>query len=278
MVPRIDRAFSKTNAASSGRPQLTYATLLVHLENILSVFARPLMIVGFFAAVAWFGVFPKLYPWLHLVALILFTIFFFDSLRRAHLKWSKPSPSLARRRVEEASGLSHRPLDALDDRLAVLGEDQMTLWQEHIARARQQVRDLRFPSWKLAFGERDPYALRYALLIMLIIGVLSGWGALGGRLLTAVNPMLGKLHMAAPALDAWITPPEYTHMPPIMIATPAGVRLDNAVIEVPEGSVITAHMAEKDGAAPTLSVNDDNQDFVAEDQKDFEVTQADYRG
>ncbi len=274
MVTRLDRALSNKNAASPGKSKLTFAHILVHLENILGVFARPLMVVGFFAALAWLGVFPKLYPWLHLAALVIFTIFFFESLGRARHVWRKPSSSAARRRVEEASGLKHRPLDALEDRPAVLGDDQMGLWQAHIAQARQQVENLHWPSWKLAFSERDPYALRYVLLIMLVIGVLSGWGALGGRLLTAINPMLGKLHMSTPALDAWITPPDYTHLPPIMIATPAGVRLDGKVIEVPEGSTISAHMAEKDGAAPTLSVNDESQDFVAEDQKDFEVTQV----
>ena len=57
-----------------------------------------------------------------------------------------------------------------------------------------------------AFPERDLYALRYALLILLMIGALSGWGALRRRLLTAINLALGKLHMARPALYAWITP------------------------------------------------------------------------
>ena len=41
--------------------------------------------------------------------------------------------------------------------------------------------------------------------------------------MTAVNPAIGpSLSLFHPALDAWITPPEYTGMAPIMIATPAG--------------------------------------------------------
>jgi uncharacterized protein (TIGR02302 family) len=274
MLPRSHRLFSFSNAVDSGRPQLTFARLIVSLENILSVFARPLMLAGFFAALAWLGVFAALYPWAHLVALVVFVIFLFDALGRARRHWRPTPPSLACRRVEEASGLQHRPLDVLEDRPITLGADQMALWQMHAARAREQIKNLRWPSWKLAFDERDPYALRYAMLILLVVGLLSGWGALGGRLIAAINPTLGKLHMTAPALDAWITPPEYTHLPPIMIATPAGMRLDKTVIDVPEGSILSAHLAEKDGAAPTLDVNDDSVSFTAEDQKDYEATQA----
>ena len=273
MNPRPS-ARSLLKAAQSGTSKLIFARIIVTAENILRVFGRPLLLAGAFVGLAWLGVFEALYPWAHLVALVLFTAVFFDSLGRARTQW-KPLPvGLARRRVEEASGLTHRPLDVLDDRPAIAGETEQNLWQMHAARAREQIAHLRWPRWKKDSAGRDPYALRYALLVVLMVGLLSGWGALGGRLIAAINPALGHLHTARPALDAWITPPDYTHMAPIMIATPAGPRHDGEVIEVPEGSVISAHLAEKDGAAPTLEVNDHNVAFSAPDKKDFEAAET----
>ena len=67
--PRVD-LFNKTGIP--GGPQLTFAQRIVRLENIVQAFARPLMLIGFFAALAWLGVFAALYPWAHLVALVGF--------------------------------------------------------------------------------------------------------------------------------------------------------------------------------------------------------------
>src|ERR1700681_2587616 len=140
--------------------------------------------------------------------------------------------------------------------------DPLFLWQTHVARARTQLRQVCWPKWKLSFSDRDPYALRYALLVLLFVSAIFSWGALGGRFIAAINPALGKqLHILNPTLDAWITPPEYTGMSPIMIATPAGARHDGDAINVPEGSVLSAHLAEKDGGTPVLLANDHKTEF-----------------
>lgn len=259
----------------SGSPQLTLARALTTAENILKIFAAPLALAGLFVALAWIGLFAKLYPWLHLAALILFTAAFFDAFGKARRHYRPASVSEAKRRVEEASGLSHRPLDVLDDRPVAADAAQRELWQAHRMRARKETANLGWPKWKLSFAGRDPYALRYALVALLMVGALFGWGNWGGRLIAAVNPSLGNsLRFLEPALDAWITPPEYTGLPPIMIATPAGPRMDHQVIEVPEGSTITAHLAEKDGEAPRLAVNGASVDFAADDHQDFGVAQT----
>ncbi len=278
MVPRRNSARFLLSAGTAGSPQLTLARLIVTLENILRIFAKPLMLAGAFLALAWLGVFTSLYPWAHLVALVLFTLFFFDAVGKARVCWKPASESDARRRVEEASRLSHRPLDVPEDRPVTLEPDQLSVWQAHAARAKEQVKNLRWPKWKASFAEKDPYALRYALLIFLVIGAVAGWGVLGSRLIAAVNPALSKLQIAGPTLDAWITPPEYTHLPPVMIATPAGSRYNGDVIDVPEGSTITAHLAEQDGDVPTLVANGEKTPFAADDHQGFGTAQVIHDG
>jgi uncharacterized protein (TIGR02302 family) len=273
MFSRPTRARKISNVAVTGRPQLILAKLIVLAEAALRCFARPLALATLFLALAWLGVFAKLYPWAHLAALALFVVSFLDALGRARRAWRAPSPSLAKRRVEEASGLSHRPLDVLEDRPLAAMPEHYTLWQAHVIRAREQARHLRWPRWKTGFAGRDPYRLRYVLLGLLVFGLVSGWGALGGRMIAAINPALGKMPFSNTTIDAWIAPPDYTHLPPIMIATPAGARYQDRVIEVPEGSVLHAHLAEKDGDAPVLEANGESVDFTAEDGRDFGASQ-----
>jgi len=278
MVSRSHRARSLSQAEHIGGPQLTLAHLIVTIENIVRIFARPLMLAGAFVTLSWLGVLPSLYPWAHLVVLTLFLLFFIEAFAKARLYWQPVPASAAKRRVEEASSLTHRPLDVLEDRPVTLDSDQLLLWQMHVERAKEQVKKLHWPRWKLNFEGRDPYALRYGLLILLVIAAVSGWGALGGRLIAAINPAIGKLQLLSPTLDAWITPPEYTHLPPIMIATPAGARHDGDVLDVPEGSKISAHLAERDGDAPVLVANGEKTDFTVDDHGDFEAAQALHSG
>jgi uncharacterized protein (TIGR02302 family) len=269
MAPRFKPIRPSARDKILGAPQLKLAQLIVTLENIARIFARPLMVAGIFLALAWLGLFAALYPWLHLAALVLFTVFFFQALGKARAAWRPVSASDAKRRVEEASDLAHRPLDVLEDRPVTLDSDQLHLWQAHVERTRAQIRKLSWPKWKLSFAEHDPYALRFALMIMLFIGLVLGWGVLGGRMIAAINPALGKAQLMMPTLDAWITPPEYTHLPPIMIATPAGMRHEDETIDVPAGSILTAHLAERGGDVPSLIVNDDKTAFMPDDHQDY---------
>lgn len=268
---RPPRSSIKTD--TFGSPQLNLARLILRAEKIMLHFGRPLLFGAGFVALAWLGVFEHLYPWIHLLALIVFVVLLFDAIGRGRLLWRPVGLSEAKRRVEAATGLSHRPLDVIDDRPVNLDPAQRILWQIHVERAKKQLKNLNWPSWNARFAEQDPYALRYGVVLLLALGCVFGWGALGGRLIDAINPALGKqLHMSAPTLDAWITPPEYTGLPPVMIATPADIRHNDGILNVPEGSMISAHLAERDSRAPVLIANNEKTQFTTDSHGDFEAS------
>ena len=123
MFSRPPRAPQALFTATSGKPQLTLAQLMIFTEAIVRCFARPLFFAALFAGLAWLGLFVKFYPFAHVLALAVFIALFFDALGRAWQFWKMPSPSLAKRRVEEASGLTHRPLDVLADRPVAMAEE-----------------------------------------------------------------------------------------------------------------------------------------------------------
>lgn len=270
MVTRRARAGFSDKPVFPGRSKLILANLIVKLENFLRVFARPLLMIGFFIAFAWLGFFNLLYPWTHLLALVFFAVILCDALAKARAHFRPSSISSAQRRLEEASSLKHRPFDVLTDRPVTLDPAEQALWQAHKIRAEDQLKNLRWPHWKLSFANRDPFALRYALVIMLSLGIIFSWGVWGGKLLKAINPALGQSAVLLPTLDAWITPPEYTGLPPVMIATPAGARHNSDTIEVPAGSTLTAHLADE-GDVPALDVNGKKKEFTANSDSDFSI-------
>lgn len=134
-------------------------------------------------------------------------------------------------------------------------------------------------AFRLTLRQHRAPPLRYVLLILLTLGGLSGWSFWGGQLMASINPDLRlRFHLLTPALDAWITPPEYTGQPPIMVATPAGARYAGSVIDVPAGSLITAHLAETDGGAPTLIIGKDEAPFTPDVNGGFEVARPIHDG
>ncbi|NBO19471.1 MAG: DUF4175 family protein, partial [Proteobacteria bacterium] len=257
-----------------GSLPLTSAKLIVHLEAFLSAFALPLAVLALFIGLALVGLFKVLFPWAHLVLLAIFVLWFFVALSKARQIYRRPTLSTARRRVESVNRLQHRPLDVLDDRSVFTDETQRKIWDLHRARNRAAIQRLQAPRWQLSFAQRDPYALRYGLLLLLLIGLGAGWGQWGERLVNAINPALGQgWKPTLPTLNAWITPPEYTGLPPIMIATPAGTRFDHETIIVPAGSTVTAHLTDSK-RVPVLAVGDTKQDFSTDARQNYSVTAA----
>jgi len=221
-------------------------------------------VLGVFVMLALLGLPSLLGGWLHLAMLLAFMAVLGLVLRRALRAWRVPGAPAAERRLERASGLSHRPLAAMADRPA--GDDPMALaiWQAHQARMAERLRELRVGLPRPGLAARDPRALRGALVVALIAALGIAGDAAPERLRRAVLPAFAGAPPATPLrLEAWVTPPAYTGAPPIFLAQTGGQAM------VPAGSRLQVAVSGRAGPAPELVGPDGAIAFRALDAQSF---------
>ncbi len=250
-------------------PRLWLAAAALVWERLWPALVPAVAVVALFLVLALFDLPEQLPGWLHLAVLTIFAGAFlgfaFDGLRRFRL----PSLTGARRRIERESGLAHRPLAALEDRLAGGADDPETLalWQAHRARMAQAARSLRIGWPKAGFTRRDPWALRALLVLLLVLGAIDAGGDWAVRLGRSLSPHIaGGAPGAAASLDIWLTPPDYTGLPPLLL--PAGV--NTTPISAPTGSVLLAQV-HGDGPVPRLVRGIRETDFDRIDDANFKA-------
>ena len=185
------------DSAPLGRPpklgrKLFLARLSLAWESLWPALWPAVGIGGVFLALALFDFFPHVPGWLHVLLLAAFAIFFFRTLIKAIRSFSWPARHAGRRRIEQASGLDHRPLTAVNDSQATGTNDRdaAALWQAHQARMAALSRNLRAGIPEPGLARRDPWALRLALAITLVVAGIAGSSDPLQRLSRAVMPTL----------------------------------------------------------------------------------------
>lgn len=130
-----------------------------------------------------------------------------------------PAREQAMRRLEADSGLSHRPLAALNDRLAAGRGDPASesLWQAHRARLAEKAAHLHLTGPAPGLSQRDPFALRFLVLLLLGTAALIAGRDWDRRLDLALRFGFGEGSGQTIRLDAWINPPAYTGAAPIFL-------------------------------------------------------------
>jgi uncharacterized protein (TIGR02302 family) len=229
-----------------------------------------LCVFGVFAALALFDVLPGLPGLAHAGVLGLFAFAFAGAvgwgLFAARIgAW--PDRVMARRRIEQASGLAHRPLQALADRPSgPLDGQAAALWTAHQRRMAEAVRRLRV-GWPAAgLARRDPWGVRSVLAILLLLAVIDAGADWRDRVVRAFMPALnGGLAAAAASFDLWLTPPEYAGLAPQFLR--AG---DPDSVRVATGSTLLAQV-HGGNAVPRLSIDGEAQEFAAVDKQNFRI-------
>ncbi len=234
-------------------------------ERLWPLIAPFLVLAALFAALSWFGLWRVTSTPVRLAILILFLLAILWFAGRA-LRFAWPSHAAAFARVERATGALHRPATAFADRLATRPDDPtgQALWEAHRRRMLASLKALRagLPAPRLA--AHDPYALRFLVALLFVVGFVMAGPERIARIGEAFRG--GESTAAAIArIDAWVTPPAYTGRAPIFL-TGEAAKPPGTEYSVPVGSVVTvrtggthdlAVMASTGGkeqpVAPTLS-------------------------
>lgn len=211
-------------------------------------------VLGAFFGLAMFDVLPALPYWLHGTVLLGFAALLGHVLRTGIAGFRAAGLEAGRHRLERDSGLRHRPLTAIDDRLFTDADDPAAraLWREHLYRVAQSLGTLRLDPPAPGMAKRDPRALRAAVLLFVVVGVGVGGSDIGGRWTRAVTPELGRGAGALSTLEVWITPPVYTGLPPLMLER-ARTKDGSAPVAVPVGSGVMVQLG-GGSETPVLSI------------------------
>lgn len=230
-----------------------------------------LAVLGVFAVLALFDLLPALPGWTHSVILGILVVALAVAIIRAARGpagfglW--PDGIAARRRLETASGLPHRPLQALADRPSTpLDGAAASLWAAHQRRMAEAAHRLRV-GWPAAgLARHDPWGLRSILVILLLLGFIDAGADWRDRVARALMPSIGSGAVAtAASFDIWVTPPDYTGLPPVFL------RADNTEpVRVPTGSTLLAQV-HGGSAAPRLTIDRESKDFAAVDKHNFRI-------
>jgi uncharacterized protein (TIGR02302 family) len=220
-----------TQALQRARYAIAWERCWPHLARLLTV-------IGLFLVVSWAGLWLALPFVARAVGLGLFGLLALGALfPLVRFRW--PSREEALSRLDRGSGVRHRPATALTDSLATKDPVALALWQAQRERTLASIKRIRagLPSPRLAI--HDPWALR-ALIVVLMVAAYFAAGDERTMRTAAAFDWNGVLSPANVRVDAWVTPPNYTGKPPIILSAAnkeAGVPVSGA-LPVPAGSTL----------------------------------------
>ena len=243
----VSRAGSKTDRSA---PYVALARAAIVWERAWPALWPATGIVGGYVAAALLGLFSYLSVGLHtllLFAVIVATVY---ALYREFRGFAWPRWEEAARRVERDSALHHRPLTERDDRLVVGAGDSWAeeLWRAHLKRLLAGIARLRIALPSPGLPAKDPYAIRYIVLLLLVVGVAVAGSDWSRRVALAFTPAASQ-GMVTAELDAWINPPPYTGEAPIYLS-----RAGAQPIAVPAGSELAVRVHSAD-VLPSLTLD-----------------------
>jgi uncharacterized protein (TIGR02302 family) len=203
----------------------------------------PLAVVLGFLAVSWFGLWVHL-PWQgRALGLALFGAALAASFWHV-VRLPLPSRREALGRLDRSVAGSHRPASSLEDTLAVGSADPVSqaLWKLHVARQSRQVAGLTVAAPRPLMAGRDRFALRSVP----VLAAVTAFFVAGHEAVPRLTAAFDWRGPAAPApavrIDAWIDPPAYTRLPPILIDF---AKLQSPNLSAPEKSVVVVRIAGK---------------------------------
>ncbi|HVQ11511.1 MAG TPA: TIGR02302 family protein [Methyloceanibacter sp.] len=230
-------------------------------EHVWEALLWPFLVVAVFLILSLLDLWSIVPPLLHRGLLLAFGIAFLVSLLPL-IRFPMPTRAEALRRLERNAEIKHRPASSYEDRLGTTPRgDTAILWAAHRERLAKLVAKLK-PSWPVPRTDRkDPYAIRAALLLVLVVAALAAGPDRWGRIASAFTPAANTA-TALLRLDAWVTPPVYTGIAPIVLADgsePVGAGAETfRALSVPERSELLVRVFAPRGESVSLVTQPDD--------------------
>jgi uncharacterized protein (TIGR02302 family) len=187
-------------------------------EKLWHAVIPPLLVVGLFVSLSFAGVWLDVgRPW-RMIGVALFGLALAIAvLPFFRLRW--PSRKQALARIDRSSGVKHNPASTLEDELANQGDPATrALWTIHRRRMMRDVAGLKAGAPSPRMVDFDRYALRAAVLVMLVASAFLAGPEKYARLAAAFDWREAAMPGASYRIDAWIDPPDYTGKPPVMLS------------------------------------------------------------
>ncbi|MEM7619936.1 MAG: TIGR02302 family protein [Pseudomonadota bacterium] len=278
--------------------KIYYSSLIIAFEQIWPRLWICAGIIGLFFLFSMMDLWSVLHPWAHRISFIIFVLAFFISLGFAfYIRW--PTRLEAVRRLEKTANLPHRPLSSYADTLSSENKNQTTeaLWNRHKQQLTQTFNKMRAGWPQPRVDKFDPFALRAALTLIIVITVVAlGQTNIYNRLQSSIE-FSSIISESSHRIDTWITPPLYTGKAPILLSDsnkPPNLTYTNSdendknAILVPENSMLVIRInsphpqafeiiKDLDGKQSILDPNDNPSDDKKSDDKrhDASVTPKD---
>lgn len=231
-----------TLSARGTRRLQFFAGLWLWLEALL-VWCGPVFILALFLAnLSVWGALPALPPVMQLIITLLFWLgaIILWVMGFHYVRW--PNLMRVKSRLEQAGQLPHQPLQTLSDQPMRDDPVANVLWQHHQFSAAHDLFRLRWPKLRAEYALRDPFALRWLLLLLVALGALLHTDLTLARLRTAFFPV-DQNAWAQLGPSPWyisITPPEYTGLSPIYLSPELPLP---RLLSIPADSKLSMHVS-----------------------------------
>ena len=257
---------------------LTWAVLFLH--ELLIAFWKPvslmLFLAGWLMLLAVFGG----QVWLATIGATLNLAFILFYIVTGIRYFRMPGRDDALRHLEQVNGLKNRPLRALTDHLAAAGNPaEKSLWRAHLTKMTNQLSRLEFGWPAPVLSRLDPHGLRLMALVVLFVGLVVSGGQPIHQMTAAFSGGMGfGTGSQTATLDAWIDPPDYTRLPP-MVLDRHGRKGAREQQQDPNASQLAKRQAElvivPEGSDLVMRVNqtDDLPELRLEDGTDIEFSE-----
>lgn len=229
-------------------------TTRAYRHLLWETYAPVLALAALFVCLYLIGAFSSIWqrigdPW-RLIALLVAIGVPVMGIRIAR-KQLPPTRSQAKRRVEQDSGLQHRPLDTIVD--SPVGDSQASaVWSAHKHRAHMLAQNAAPSQLRPVLATKDRYFLRFLLPFALVLACMVGAGDNWERVRASLLPIWQHgMNAKTAQFEAWVDPPEYTRRPPSYFKG-AGTR------SAPEGSEFVARISGI-RTAPRLLIHENGQ-------------------